>query len=415
MKAKVNGTGAWKDRLSHLGRWSWWALCAVMPVSGRLVPLVLGLAVACVLLSSIGRPWRLDRNLLWPLSAFYIWHLVGMAWTTDLEFGLFDLQIKAGLVLLPLAAAVIVQLDPSALRHSMLAFTTGSVVAICLSLWKASVCFGEFGWKECWTQSYLSYDLHPSYAAWYACWALLYWGRELILGRCGQGTFRSLITGAVLLLLVFAVLLASKSGVLGLLLVIGHLILLVIMRARGRARILALTGIAGAAVMGAWVAGPVVKQRMMAAVNAVASALADKDRIASSSEGNEERLVAWSCSAELIASNAWGAGTGDVKHALVDCYEGRGAMDAAAKRLNSHSQFLQGGVALGWIGLCFALAVVLVPLWLGIRRKQNLLVLFAALFALNAAIESVLEVQAGVVLIGVFIGLLAQGGYKAAE
>lgn len=408
-------TMTWKDRVGLAGQWSWWLLCAVMPISGRYVPIVLVLALAFTLISSIGGPWRLDRALLWPLFAFYAWHVAGMAWSTDIAFGLFDLQIKLGLVLLPLAAMVIMRRDPEALRNSMLAFTAGALVAVVLSLWKASVCFGEFGWKECWTQSYLSYDLHPSYAAWYTCWALLYWGRELILGRCARGWLRAAILIAVPVLLIFSVLLASKSGLLGLGLVSAHLLFLVIRHLRGVARTGVWVGVALALFLGAWAVGPVVKVRVGAAVKAVRMAMVDSSSIYASTEGNEERLVAWSCSAELLGADPLGAGTGDVKHALVACYGSHGAHDAAERRLNSHSQFLQGGVALGWIGLVLSLAVALVPLGEGIRRKENLLVLFAGLFLMNASIESVLEVQAGVVFLSLFLGLLAKGGSNAPE
>ncbi len=405
----------WRDRLPQAGQWSWLLLCFLLPISGRAVPLVLVLSIVLVLLSAIGKPLRYDRAMLWPLFAFYLWHVVGMAWSTDIAFGLFDLQIKLGLVLLPIAAAVLVQRDPAALRKSMLAFTAGSVVAIILSLWKASVCFGEFGWKECWTQSYLSFDLHPSYAAWYTCWAILYWGRELILGRCGQGKMRNVLLATVPVLLVFTVLLASKSGLLGLGLVLAHLLFLSVRRLEVRTRTGVLAGGAMAVLLGVWFVGPIVQVRMGAAVDAVRMAMTDQASIYASSEGNEERLVAWSCSAELLGADPLGAGTGDVKHALVACYEARGAHDAAERRLNSHSQVLQGGVALGWIGLVLALSVALVPLWIGSGRKQTLLVLFAALFLMNAAIESVLEVQAGVVFVGLFLGLLAKGGSNASE
>ena len=92
---------------------------------------------------------------------------------------------------------------------------------------------------------------------------------------------------------------------------------------------------------------------------------------------------------------------------LVACYTDRGAVHAAEQRLNSHGQFLQGGAALGWPGLLLTLAVGLIPLVIALRERRAMLAVFAALFILNAAVESVLEVQAGVVLLGAFLGLLA--------
>ena len=69
-------------------------MCAVLPVSGEWVTIPLLVAVAAMLVSCIGRPFALDIRLLWPLFVFYALHIIGMAWSTDIGFGLFDLQIK---------------------------------------------------------------------------------------------------------------------------------------------------------------------------------------------------------------------------------------------------------------------------------------------------------------------------------
>jgi len=79
------------------------------------------------------------------------------------------------------------------------------------------------------------------------------------------------------------------------------------------------------------------------------------------------------------------------------------------KRLNAHCQFLQGGAALGWPGFILTLLIGLVPLRTAVIRRNVLLGTFAALFFVNAAVESILEVQAGVVFMGLMLGLLAHG------
>ena len=97
----------YQPRIATAGYWAWLLLCAVLPISGSLVPAPLAIAVILLLVSAIGRFPVLDLRTLWPLLAFYALHLLGMLWTTDLDFGFFDLQIKLGMVLLPLAAAVV--------------------------------------------------------------------------------------------------------------------------------------------------------------------------------------------------------------------------------------------------------------------------------------------------------------------
>jgi len=388
-------------------RWAWLLLCAIAPVSGAWVPVPLAVAVGLLLLRfAVVRP-RLDAALLWPIGAFYLLHLIGMAWTSDLGFGLFDLQIKLGLVLLPMAACAVRDILPDALRKSMAAFSIGLLAAFALSLLKAFQCRMAGGGAECFTQSAISFDLHPSYAAWYACWALAYWGDAFLRGAMTVKAERWLAIAAVPLLLAHVVLMASKSGVIGLALVGFFLVVRALMHAQGSMRWMVPIGAAIGVILGLLLGGERIAARKDAARDAVNRAMAGDATLAASEEGSAMRLIAWGCSVDLMKAHPLGAGTGDVKNDLVACYEAKGATPAATRRLNSHSQFLQGGAALGWPGVLAMMALALVPLAIAVKRRNASLGLFALLFVVNAAVESVLEVQAGVVLFGLMLGLLA--------
>lgn len=392
--------------LQRAAGWGWLLLCGIIPISGRFVPVPLAVAVILLLIVFWRRRPMVAWDVLWPLFVFYILHIIGMAWSSDLDFGLFDLQIKLGLVLLPLASAAYMSLFPNGLHRSMVAFTVGTFVAIVLSFWKGYVCFRSTGDSGCFAQSTFSFDLHPSYAAWYACWALGYWGLCAVENARQHRSF--LVQGAIVLVLsVFTFMLASKSGVLGLMIVALALGIIHFARLAPKRRIIGVVCFVGALVVALVVGGDRVAERMRAAWQAVEVARSGDPALYASGGGSEMRLVAWQCSSELLGAQPFGSGTGDVKHALVECYISKGATLAAEKRLNSHSQFLQGGVALGWLGLLSSLLVAVVPLVVAVKRRDVLLALFSVLFMLNAAVESVLEVQAGVVLVGIMSGLLA--------
>jgi O-antigen ligase len=385
--------------------WAMLLVCALLPVSGAWLPVPLALATVLLLAAAWREKPYLNWRVLWPLGALYALHIIGMAWTDDLAFGLFDLQVKIGLVLLPVAAAAFMVLRPTGMHGAMTAFTFGNLVAMALSLigaWRCQMAGGE----GCFSQSALSFDLHPSYAAWYACWSVAYAGHRLLNAKGLSVRERLMWSGAALLMAVFIVMLASKSGVLGLGLVALWLCGLMVIRS-GVAVKIAVFAVVGLIALAAIRGGSVVMARMQAAMDAVQLARAGDPAIYTSEGGSEMRLVAWICSAERITIDPVGAGTGDIKHALSDCYEAKGATPALNRKLNSHSQFLQGGVALGWPGLLLTLATALVPLAYALRRRDGLMALFGLLFLLNAAVESVLEVQAGVVLFGLMLGLLA--------
>ncbi len=392
--------------LPRLGQWSWLLLCLVLPVSGGLVPVPLALSIVFALLCALRNPPRVQWRSLWPLFGFYALHIIGMAWTSDTDFGLFDLQIKLGLVLLPLAGAVFTASQPDLLRRSMLAFTAGIVISLALGTVKALACYSESGLLNCFSQSTMSYQLHPSYAAWYACWCIAYWGHQLITGRVEEKRLRISVLILLPLVLLFTMMLASKSGVIGVALIVLILLGLAVFQLRGRVRSVVI-GSALLAVVGTGIfQGPLVKARMAAAAEAFTSGLNGESGIYTSSEGSAMRMVAWTCSLQRLRTEPLGAGTGDIKLALMECYEAKGAVEAAQRRLNSHSQFLQGGVALGWPGLLLAALLALVPLVSAMRNRNVPLILFMLLYIVNAAVESILEVQAGVVFFALFLGLL---------
>lgn len=400
------------SRIGGLGRWAWLVLCFVMPISGRLVPVPLVAAVALLLAQGLWSGRSMRWSLPWPLAAFYALHVLGMAWTADWQFGLFDLQIKLGLILLPLAAGVLGAGRPGALRESMIAFSAGLAVAIGLSSWKAAACYAASGNAACFTQSALSFELHPSYAAWYASWAILYWGHELIAGRVRQPWLRSAALAHLPILLAFAFMLGSRSGAVALAAVALILLTQAVLTLRSAMR-WAILGAAALAMGGGLViGGGTLAERASSAVAAVRLARSGDAAIYASEGGSEMRMVAWICSTECLQGAPFGAGTGDIKEALVACYASKKAVPAMERRLNSHSQFLQGGVALGWPGLLLALLIPLVPLAQGFRRRSLLLAGFALLLLTGAAVESVLEVQAGVALVGAFLGLLSLKGHS---
>jgi O-antigen ligase len=118
--------------------------------------------------------------------------------------------------------------------------------------------------------------------------------------------------------------------------------------------------------------------------------------VKSSSAG---RVMVWQTSLEIIGSHPFGVGTGDVVPELMRRYDRDGLTYASERRLNPHNQWLQAGVAFGWPGifvLTMALLAGLIQAW---RIGSGGLMLCVLLVMLHAGVESVLEVQRGVVFI----------------
>lgn len=113
------------------------------------------------------------------------------------------------------------------------------------------------------------------------------------------------------------------------------------------------------------------------------------------------RLHVWSAAWSLIQeAPVTGYGTGDVKDVLLKRYAERGLISAVEKKLNAHNQFLQSWVALGLSGVLLLLAMLAGATWR--FRRDPLFAGFLLLTFFNFLVESMLEIQAGVVFWALF-------------
>jgi len=83
-------------------------------------------------------------------------------------------------------------------------------------------------------------------------------------------------------------------------------------------------------------------------------------------------------------------------------------------RLNAHNQYLQTYIALGIPGALLLILMLVLPGWLAVRRIHFIYFSFLAVFAFNILVESMLEVQAGVIYYAFFNSLFFFG-WKAMD
>jgi O-antigen ligase len=129
----------------------------------------------------------------------------------------------------------------------------------------------------------------------------------------------------------------------------------------------------------------------------------DTGNLNQSPESTAERVAIWKASAEIIRDH-WllGVGTGDVKDALYGKYAEKRMNAALKKKLNSHCQYLQTFIALGVAGFLFLVLMLLLPGIRAIQMKDNTYLIFLGIFAFNILVESMFEIQAGVVFYAFF-------------
>src|SRR5690606_12892371 len=159
-------------------------------------------------LVSIQGMWR--TPFPW-MAGFFLLHALGLLWTSDLGFGLFDLQIKSPLLLLPL---LVLFAGSSLAGHRevplfMFVLVNAAMVIVCTTSAVFRIVGGsDLSVAQEISSSYWSLALHPSYFALYLSVAIAVW----CLLPLHRWLPRSMTVAVLVLLCIGVVLSASKMG-----------------------------------------------------------------------------------------------------------------------------------------------------------------------------------------------------------
>lgn len=383
--------------LDAMEGWSWRAVMPALLWGGNAAGwLLFGVAVLrCInwRLTHRDKPWSWREGSAGWL-AFFGLQLLGGAWSVDLDAWAMSLEIKSALWFFPLLLAM-----PGRSVRADFWWSVGWSMSLYLfwRLGRAGVYELFLGQSSEWSYARFSGDVHPTYLGLHAAVAFLglgsTWGREL----------PSFALWALTLLFALTIGLAgSKAGILAAILVVAGGLILAQWMENGRRE----NGSRGFApkrwpwmvfiltlVLSAWGTSKARFAEMATAAEVMAEEAAP---VKSSSAG---RVAVWKASWEILKEHPFGVGTGDVVPELMLRYERDGVNYAAERKLNPHNQWLQAGVAFGWLGiLVLTWAYASVLRW-ALRERNGLAMLCLILVLLHSAVESVLEVQRGVVFI----------------
>ena len=329
--------------------------------------------------------WRLpDGGWLW--LGYYALQVAGGAWSVNADAWAFSLEVKASMVFLPLVAGM----PGTSIRKAFWLSVVWSVVLylagrLALAGWH-HVIDGDAGH---WRYTGLAGDVHPTYLSLHATVA---WLGAVLCGRS------SLMRWAATLMLALSIgLLGSKAGILSACGVSAAWLLVGWVRRAKEG---------SSAAQGRWSVGFIVILLIAAGLTAsgrfqemrTAAAVVESESapVSSSSAG---RVAVWRSSWELLADHPFGVGTGDVTDELQTLYARDGIAYAQDRRLNPHNQWLQAGVAFGWPGILMVSFILVHWLRRGWRTGNDAMLLCGLLLCAHALVESVLEVQRGVVFI----------------
>ena len=119
------------------------------------------------------------------------------------------------------------------------------------------------------------------------------------------------------------------------------------------------------------------------------------------------RLAKWKSAGTVIQENPLlGVGIGDEQASLMKSYEKLNFSEGMRNEYNEHNQYLAAIVSAGFPGLVILLAMLLVPLWMGLKKQDYLLSAFMLLMIFSFSTENFLYIQKGVLFFAFFYSLL---------
>lgn len=345
----------------------------------------------------------LEQRVVVLFIAFYTLLMFGMLYTDNVKAGLFDLQVKATLVLLPIIFAT-KPIRVGEQRFVLSAFVSGIVLSSLFMLVNAINTYYTLSVNHFFYLEFSSF-IHPSYLSLYVNFALA-WMIYLVLTKpvFKKPLYILLFLVLVCFLILINVLLSSKMGLFTMgLLFIGMSIYYAVV---SRKYYLALLAIASVFTLFYLIVqlAPDVAGRITRAITAVEDNNAQSQ---SASESTSVRILVWNASRNIIKKHFLvGVGTGDVKDELMKEYKKLGMSSAAEHHLNAHNQFYQIFICLGLLGFCCFLACIGIPVWHAWKGHDIVYLSFLLLMVFNFMAESMLETQAGVLFYAFFNALL---------
>ena len=346
---------------------------------------------------------RIRAHILFiPFLLFYGLHALGLLWTANAQEGVFSMQVKSALFILPLVIASY-RYDTRQTQRVLGVFLAGLVACGLFMLGRATMDYVNSGINTFFYQELTRGLIHPSYLSMYFCAGIMLLFHGVLLQAFSVRWKIIAISLSVFFALVIF-LLSSKMGILTMIFLFTGYIAYMIFRFK---RYVAGIGAMVVLVAVFMIAMKVFPELAGRVDRLKQTLMTDQPVDPSETESNKVRLIIWQADYAVMSRHLLlGVGTGDVRDTLLAEYAARGMTGAYDKKLNAHSQLFQTGIALGLVGLISLLLLIVAPAVWAIRKQYGFAVLLSGLILINIIPESMFEMQAGTLFVGFFFSFV---------
>ncbi len=364
------------------------------------------LLIGFVVVTATNKDFRFKSNMsLFVIIAFYLIHIVASFYSENTDIALFDLEVKASLLVFPLLFLFISKTINKFKYAIIKAFI---VISASISFFLLSKAFYNFIiTKEISNIIYSNFSvlLHPSYYAMYLIFAII-----LSVYAYSKAICKNNIIPIISILINLAALLLSdsKSGFFSAFIVFIYLLVSFLYKKSKSYTILSIVILL---IFG----GVLIKtnQRLQIMFNVTESYQKTISNPNTYKESTGLRILSWNATIDAIKENPiFGVGTGDIKPKLFKKYEELNYQKNIEIKMNVHNQFLETWLGQGIIGFVLLLLVFVIPFIDAIKRKNIILQTFLLLMFINFLFESMLNTQAGTIFFGFFYSFIVVVNYE---
>jgi O-antigen ligase len=354
------------------------------------------------------------QKSIWLFALFYLLHVVALTYTENIRHGLFQLEKKAFLLVLPLIVLGSAKITRSEFAFILKTFL-GSVIFASL------ICFGvAFHRNNYWETFeypvwyYFSYydftevlKIQPNYLAIFTCFSIFTLLHFWIKNRLAYTTKKTfLLFSGVAYLFFLLLLLSGRTPILTLVIVVFTATGYYFYKKGRLIKGIALIFMLSITLVVAIYQIPIIKERLLQTF----SLTQETTWISHMGDGKgghpSVRLQKWKAAMTIIEAH-WlmGVGVGDVQDALQAEYKRTGFELAYNAQYNAHNQFLQTWLGLGIIGLSVLVTCFGVFTKQAIHNQDSFYLAFIVLFFVCSITESTLERQFGIFFFAMFNAL----------
>lgn len=384
----------------------------LMPVSKRMLLLSMYLWLIITLVNIVIDIFQKEKKqnklknlfFLLTLPALYLLHIIGMLYTSNIQYGLFDLEIKLSFIIIPIIIYFRSYIYSKNEKNFFKALIIGCLISFGINITGAISNYSVDPSLNHFYYSRLSPDFHPSYLALYvgvSMTSLLFYNTKIF--NWFQKFNWVILIFILIVLISYLILLSSKAGIIAF-----FISLAVFSGIKWSQKIPIKYALIVSALI---ILLPIVLIWFIPSLNvrfqSVFSAIKNSDSaFIDSSEGSMERMAIIKSTYLIAEENLpWGTGTGDVKDVITKYYLAKGSTTIESRYLNAHNQFFQTIITLGIPGLILLLLFFIAGFILVYRTKNLLFLAFLIMIFIHFLFESMFEVQAGVVFISLFYTL----------